>query len=210
MRHPRKSVVPLLLGAGGACLVLLMTGCGNEERDVTFQPVKPEATTGAPAPPPAPPAFAPASPPASASDDPLAVPDQLASGADAPAAKSEDAPALAPDDQLADAAPKMPTDHSHWLRGGIFNARVAISLNGLPLGEFRAPLDKDITMKLRRGVNTVTFAYAPRADTSSAHLDVLESEHTPPIAPLASFRSPLPAVGKPQKPFTQTFTFLAR
>lgn len=111
----------------------------------------------------------------------------------------------------------MPTQHSHWLRGGIFNARVKVRVNGLFLGEYGAPVDKDITMRLRAGVNTVTFAYKPLSPTASARLDVLESEHDPPIPPLASFRSPMPdegaapapASGSPQV-LTQTFSFMAR
>lgn len=107
----------------------------------------------------------------------------------------------------------MPTEHSHWLRGIIFNARVAVRLNGLYLGTYTAPQDRDITMRLRNGINTITLAYTPLAPTAAAHLDVLESEHTPPIAPLATFRSPTADAASSRalsQTTTQTLTFLAR
>lgn len=106
----------------------------------------------------------------------------------------------------------MPTAHSHWLKGSIFNARVVVRVNGLFLGTFTSPQERDITMKLRRGINTVTLAYTPLASTASAHLDILESEHDPPVPPLATFRSPLsnPAPRAPLPTTTQTLTFLAR
>lgn len=106
----------------------------------------------------------------------------------------------------------MPTLHSHWLVGTIFNARVQVRVNGLFLGTFTSPQDRDITMKLRNGINTLTLAYTPLESTASAHLDVLESEHDPPIPPLATFRSPSFPAG-PRAPLpttTQTLTFLAR
>ena len=132
-------------------------------------------------------------------------------------------------DRLSQAhGPAMPTQHSHWLSGSVFNARVDVRLNNLPLGTFYAPVDKDITMKCRSGVNTLTIAYTPTdSSTASAQLNVVESEHTPPIAPLVTFRSPRPQ----SKSFTmartgqtapassaaalppttmQTFTFLAK
>jgi len=117
-------------------------------------------------------------------------------------------------DTLAGSAPgqKMPTEHSHWLKGSIFNARVIVRVNGLFLGTFTSPQDRDITMKLRGGINTLTLAYTPLASTASAHLDILESEHDPPIPPLATFRSPLSAASPsaPLQTTTQTLTFLAR
>ncbi len=117
-------------------------------------------------------------------------------------------------DTLAGAAPgqKMPTAHSHWLRGSIFNARVGVRINGLFLGTFTSPQDRDITMKLRPGINTVTLAYSPLTSTASARLFILESEHDPPIPPLATFRSPLSAPNPraPMQTTTQTLTFLAR
>jgi hypothetical protein len=85
--------------------------------------------------------------------------------------------------------PRMPTDHSHWLRGGIFNAKVGVYVNNVKLGDFISPVDKDITWHLHKGVNSVTFIYDPMVETASAQLDIVESEHHPDIAPLASFRS---------------------
>ncbi len=106
----------------------------------------------------------------------------------------------------------MPTQHSHWLRGSIFNARVTVRVNGLLLGTYSSPQDRDITMKLRPGINTMTLAYTPLTSTASARLFILESEHDPPIPPLATFRSPLAVAssGAPAQTTTQTLTFLAR
>jgi len=106
----------------------------------------------------------------------------------------------------------MPTEHSHWLKGRVFNARVTVRLNGLLLGTYSAPQDRDITMKLRSGINTITVAYQPLSATASAQLDVLESEHDPPIPPLTTFRSPLldGSAAKSLPTTTQTLTFLAR
>ena len=68
-------------------------------------------------------------------------------------------------------------------------------------------------MKLRRGINTVSFVYTPQDANSSAQMDLLESEHHPPIAPLASFQSLPPTEGAAEeigiKPTTQRFAFFA-
>lgn len=170
--------------------------------------------------------------PAANEPDPLEAPDGLLAGtgrmsaetnalplasrpvaSPAPLPASEDALTQSPD-LLTDKAvgPKMPTLHSHWLRGSIFNARVLVRVNGLLLGTYSSPQDRDITMKLRLGINTVTLAYTPLTSTGSARLFILESEHDPPIPPLATFRSPLSA-SSPSAPLqttTQTLTFLAR
>ena len=199
----RRHLISALCPAAAA---LLMAGCGNEQVPILRHPITPTSATGTHSPPPTATALAPT--PITEDDDPIASPDQIAAGVEGTGEGDGDAPALADTDPM-DSEPQARTDHPHWLRGGIFNARVAVSLNGTPLGDFRAPVDKDITLRLRRGVNTVAFAYVPQNDSSSAHLDVLESEHTPPIAPLASFRSPQITVGKPQKPVRQTFTFTA-
>lgn len=192
---------------------LLLSGCGDEGNG------RPSYTTSAkPSGPatPAAPALAPVTPIAS-DDDPLAGPDPLAADTSTPA--PEDIPTPEDDDPMIPSGRKMfmdkfgrkmPTYHTHWLRGSIFNASVAVSLNHVPLGAFRAPLDRDITMKVLPGVNTVTFTYTPDTETSSAHLDVLESEHHPPIPPLATFRSLRFGVGQVQQPITQTLTFIAR
>lgn len=109
----------------------------------------------------------------------------------------------------------MPTAHSHWLRGRLRDARVTVLLNGVRHGSFSGVLDQDITMKLRRGPNTVTFIYQPRDAGSAADMEIVESEHQPPLAPLVTFRSaPVPAaggdaLGGDMKPQTQTFPFVA-
>jgi len=110
----------------------------------------------------------------------------------------------------------MPTAHSHWLRGRLRDARVTVLLNGVRHGSFSGVLDQDITMKLRRGVNTVTFIYQPSAAGSAADLEVVESEHHPPIAPLVTFHSTSVRAeigdtpgGDAWKPVTKTFPFVA-
>ena len=177
-------------------LLVLLGGCGDDKPAYYQSSASPaNASQRATAPPAA---------PTPAAD---AAPDPLLSGGD-PLTKGADS--LTPDSS-GDAmqGPKMPTQHSHWLTGRIRSATVTVRLNGFRLGDYYSLLDKDITMKLRAGVNTITFDYTPRDMTSSAHLDVLESEHTPPIAPLATFRSPqLSADSKPQA-ISQTYTFVA-
>ena len=86
--------------------------------------------------------------------------------------------------------PKMPTDHSHWLRGRIRNARVTVRLNGIRQGAYSSMVDQDVTMRLRKGINSVTFTYVPDAPNALAQMEVVESEHTPPIPPLVTFLSP--------------------
>jgi hypothetical protein len=110
--------------------------------------------------------------------------------------KPEDSPNYSPltDDAKIDPLnPKMPTIHSHWLRGGIYSAQVKISLNHVVIGTFTANIDKDITMSCRRGFNTIEFEYKPTSESGYANLDVLESEHDPPIPPLTSFLSSIQA-----------------
>ena len=102
----------------------------------------------------------------------------------------------------------MPTDHSHWLRGQVHGAQVTVLVNGIREGIYSGPVDRDITMKLRRGVNAVSFVYVPSRSDASAQMDLLESEHDPPIPPLARFHStPSAAEGLP---VTQTVMFVAR
>jgi len=176
--------------------------------------------------------FVMASVPAAEEPDALETPDGLLVGAgkgDAeasalpltPHSMASASPPLAYEDTQTQAAdiltdkaigPKMPTLHSHWLRGSIFNARVMVRVNGMLLGTYSSPQDRDITMKMRLGINTITLAYTPLTSTASARLFILESEHDPPIPPLATFRSPLSAAGPsaPLQTTTQTLTFLAR
>lgn len=189
-------------------LALLLTGCAAD-RPVSEAPSRPAAL-----PPAATPSAVAAPPPAldplttSASADPLttATSDPLV-GDGGGSAKD----ALAGSDPLRGA--KMPTDHSHWLRGQVRGGHVAVSLNGIRLGDFSGFVDRDITMRLRAGSNTVAFTYQPVSAHSSASLDVLEGEHTPPIAPLATFdAAPTASLSTPgtPRPQTQTVTFTAR
>ncbi len=103
----------------------------------------------------------------------------------------------------------MPTEHSHWLRGRVQGAKLTVRLNGVHEGDYLGYVDKDITMKLRAGINTVSFEYTPRGASASARMDLLESEHHPPIAPLASFQSS-PSAKEDAKPMAEKLTFFAR
>lgn len=199
-----KRTLPLL------GLALLLTGCGadrpvSETRPYAYSPPPaPVVTSSADAAP------ADALDPltTSASADPMttSTSDPLIGDAGGPAKDP-----LAGNDPLNGS--KMPTAHSHWLNGVVQNAHVQVSLNGIRLGDFSGFVDRDITMRLRAGINTVAFTYQPNSAQSSATLYVQESEHTPPIPPLATFdvtpNSGLTATGTP-KPQTQTFTFTAR
>ncbi len=188
-------------------LSLLLTGCGTDKPVAqrpprAYAPPQPAVVASADTAP------ASAADPltASASDSTTPTTDPLIGNSG-----SRDKDPLAGSDPLK--GPKMPTDHSHWLRGQVRDGHVSVSLNGIRLGDFSGFVDRDITMRLRAGINTVAFTYQPQSAQSSAVLDVLESEHTPPIPPLASFlRAPradlLPSeIPKPQ---TQTFTFTAQ
>jgi len=179
---------------------MLLCGCGDDK-----PASKPDQHPSASAPPAA--ALSPAPPPASdplttgsgtlSADDPLL-------GHSAPASRDP----LAGDDPLKGRA--MPTDHSHWLRGRVRNAHITVLLNGVREGDYAGVVDQDITMKLRRGINTVSFLYTPQQPDSSAQMELVESEHHPPIAPLASFQSlPQPSGATELKPTLQRFTFFA-
>lgn len=110
----------------------------------------------------------------------------------------------------------MPTEHSHWLRGRVRDARLTVLLNGVRQGEYAGVVDQDITMKLRRGVNSVSFVFAPRRADASAQMDLVESEHNPPLPPLVRFQSApsqdaaVPESASSQAPAAQSFTFFAR
>ncbi len=192
------------------CLLLCLspmglTGCGNQ--DPAPPPMDKDIGVYTPAAAPAPPALAPVAPDPLAGGDTLAPADPMGTdqgGLQAPAPAAPDT-----DDPLA-SGPKMPTDHSHWLHGDVSDAHVVVTLNDAPLGTFQGPVDKDITMRLRRGVNTVTFAYTPLGSLASARLEVLEGEHDPPIPPLATFNPAAPMDGQVAQPATETFTFIAR
>ncbi len=178
----------------GGCLLFLLAGCGPD-RPYTGTPTGP----------------APAStfPLKIASDAPApsSLPDPLLSGSNGSSPSSAD-PLLSHDPLLGRA---MPTAHSHWLRGRLRDARVTVLLNGIRHGSFSGVLDQDITMKLRAGVNTVTFLYAPASANAAANLEIVESEHHPPIAPLVTFNSASNSApnGTELKPQTKTFTFMA-
>ena len=83
----------------------------------------------------------------------------------------------------------MPTEHSHWLRGRIREARLTVLLNGVRQGEYSGVVDQDITMKLRQGSTRSRSSMRRASADASAQMDLLESEHDPPIAPLAAFQS---------------------
>jgi predicted small lipoprotein YifL len=114
------------------------------------------------------------------------------------------------------AGPQMPTRHSHWLRGRLHAARMTVSLNGVRQPALPSVIDQDITMRLRAGVNTVTFDYQPEGTESSATMEVVEGEHTPDIAPLVTFRPASAADhglsdrASAPAPLTRTFTFVAK
>ncbi len=199
-----------------ACLVLfaaaslLLGGCGDDKPHSGPDPNQSSSRYSASAPEP----LAAASPaPALHSDDPLLSGSSGISTADPllPAGKPAQTDSLIGSDPLKGRA--MPTEHSHWLRGRVQAARLTILLNGIREGDYDGLVDRDITMKLRRGINTVAFVYTPQNASASARMDLLESEHHPPIAPLASFQS-LPqaesaAAEAGFKPTTQRFTFVA-
>ena len=110
----------------------------------------------------------------------------------------------------------MPTQHSHWLRGRLRNAQVTVLLNGVWYGSFSGTVDRDITMSLRRGTNTVTFECQPGTGGATGDLEVVESEHQPPISPLATFHIKAGSdaglgttTAEPVKPITQTSPFTA-
>ena len=176
-------------------LLLVLTGCGND---------RPQ--TGPDGPPPAPPTTpGPAEAPATAPAKSDPATDALLGGAGANKTSSD--PLLSQDPL---GGPKMPTDHSHWLRGRLRDAHVTVLFNGVRQGSYFSLVDQDVTMQLRKGVNSVTFEYQPDSPTASAQMEVLESEHDPPIPPLVTFLSPpAPSDGKPVPPVTQTFTFVA-
>jgi len=189
----------ILVGAA-----LILSGCGDDKPYSGPDPSPPMSYS---------------SPPEVADDapDPSLPPDPLLSGLHG--TTSSDNPLLgpssfAPSDPLAGADPlkgrRMPTDHSHWLRGRVQGAKMTVLLNGIPDGEYQGFVDKDITMKLRAGINTVSFVYTPQKSDASARMDVLESEHHPAIAPLATFQSQSqPREATEFKETTQRFTFFA-
>ena len=136
------------------------------------------------------------------------MPDPMRGSADSAASTPD--PLLASGDPLK--GPVMPTQHSHWLRGQTRDAAVIVLLNGVRQGSYRGVVDRDITMKLRPGLNFVTFDYQPKSVNSSAQMEIVESEHTPPIAPLATFHS-VPPVYDPAHsilPVKQTYSFIAK
>ena len=191
--------------------ILLLSGCGDDKPYSGPDPNQAGSSASAPAPEPL--AAASPAPAPPSSNDPLVSGSSGIPTADPllPADKPIQADPLAGSDPLK--GPAMPTEHSHWLRGRVQDARLTVLLNGIREGDYDGLVDRDITMKLRRGINTVSFVYTPQDANSSAQMDLLESEHHPPIAPLASFHSLPPAEGTTAetefKPTTQRFTFFA-
>lgn len=114
--------------------------------------------------------------------------------------------------------PRMPTHHSHWLSAFMGRAKVKVALNGVGTGTYVAGVTRDITQKLRPGVNMLTVTYEPKDRTSWASVTVVEGERETPIPPLVNFHKPplrnsvhSPAeLKKALQPVTQTFTFMAR
>ena len=197
----------VLLGAAA----LLLGGCGDDKPYSGPGPNQSGSSYSAPAPVPA--TDAPPVPAAPSSDPLLPRSSSTLPAADPllPADKPAQTDPLAGSDPLKGRA--MPTEHSHWLRGRVRDARLTVLLNGVRDGEYSGFVDRDITMKLRRGVNTVSFVYTPRSAESSAQMDLLESEHDPPIAPLASFQSLSGSASAGDtgfKPTTQRFAFVAK
>ncbi len=184
---------------------LLLAGCGPDRP--AYAPPRPPSAPQA------------ARTPLIATDAPSGDGDALDGGGDPLAGKSSsrtDDPLLGENggkpstpDPLAGgdalAGPQMPTQHSHWLRGRLHAARMTVLLNGVRQPALPSVIDQDITMRLRAGVNTVTFDYQPQGTESSATIEVVEGEHTPEIAPLVTFRPASAPV-----PSTQTFTFVAK
>lgn len=206
MKTPGRKTLPL------CALALLLVGCGSDRP--AYAPSRPPAAPDAAARMPLVAADAPSGggDPLAASGDPLAgpSPDRTSDpllGENGGRPKITDP--LAGGDTLA--GPQMPTQHSHWLRGRLHAARMTVSLNGVRQPALPSVIDQDITMRLRAGVNTVTFAYQPQGADSSATMEVVEGEHTPEIAPLVTFQ-PAPATDRASAPapLTRTFTFVAR
>ena len=176
-------------------LLLLLTGCGDDRPYSGPPPGAPRQARTRPA---APPVIAAPTAPAAGQMDPL-VGDMRPNAPDP----------LVGQDPLQGRA--IPTAHSHWLRGRLRDARVTVLLNGVQHGSYSGLIDQDITMKLRRGANTVTFVYQPTAPGAAADLEVVESEHHPDIAPLVTFHGGAGGMqsGDEPKAVTQTFPFVA-
>jgi hypothetical protein len=111
---------------------------------------------------------------------------------------------------------QMPTEHSHWLRGDVSNGSCTVYVNGSEVasivGSVDGHIDKDITMHLHPGSNSATFNFMPSGQNSFAELDILESEHNPPIPPLATFDTeslPNPEASGRARSETQSFVFTA-
>ena len=191
-------------------LLTLLTGCGSDKPyDGSYQgPQQPEEAQG----------VAPEDPLAVSSGSgiadgtpPPSLPDPLLKGSNHVTGLN-----LTPRDPLIGNSSlmgrTMPTAHSHWLRGRLQDSHVMVELNGIRHGRFSGILDQDITMKLQPGVNMVTFHYMPNSSHSSVNLEIVESEHDPPIAPLVTFRSSIlsKSDGSAAQPVTKTFMFVAK
>jgi len=176
--------------------LLLLTGCGDDKPSTGPPPGAPYQARAVPTD--TAPVYAPVQPPPDRERDPLMG-----------GMKPDTPDPLLGYDPLQGRA--MPTAHSHWLRGRLRDARVTVLLNGIQHGSYSGRIDQDITMKLRRGANTVTFVYQPTAPGAGADLELVESEHHPDIAPLVTFHEGANAgAGRGgSEPVTQTFPFVA-
>jgi hypothetical protein len=196
---------------GGIFLALLLTGCGHDRAVVESDP--PEYHADAPS------SLPPISSAGSSAGSSSASPDPLlhSDGGSGSIASSD--PLLSDGHSNSSADPMqlndplqgraMPTDHSHWLHGTLRNASLTVLFNGVRQGEYSGLVDKDITMVLQRGTNSVTFIYTPSEADSAAQMEIDESEHDPPIPPLVTFDSQPVARDAPLTPTTQSFTFVA-
>ncbi len=192
--------------------MVLLSGCGD---DKPYS--RPPPGSGKAAQPTVPPSPLAAAPPPAAQTPPLL---SGSGSADNPLLSSPGGNPLTQNNPLASGnplhGPAMPTDHSHWLRGQVRDARLTVLLNGVRQGEYTGVVDQDITMKLRRGVNSVSFVFAPRRADASAQMDLVESEHNPPIPPLVTFQSApfqdaaISEDTSSPAPAAQSFTFFAR
>ncbi len=218
--------IRVFIVALGLVSMTALAGCDDAPQRIAYNP--PQGGGGVPTSSTAPPVFS--TPPPPAPTDPLiAGTDPLTGGGDPLTSHSNAAVSYSHNPLTADvdpqgyaldkmpnaardallSSPRMSTGHSHWATGQVFNATVTVTVNNVRLGVFNYPFDRDITSRCHPGVNQVTFEYKPKTNTSSAHVNILESEHSPPIAPLVVFNSPLSSTSHVGKPILFKKLFIA-